>query len=419
MARLRDVPDVFRRVGTIGFGKRVWQQVGEDNVFTWGAALAYSWLFAVFPFMVFLLSLVPLIPDRVKPNIQDEVEQLTQKLPDDAASIINKQVETILKKPSAGGFLSFGLILTIWAASGGMQMTMSALDKAYDVEKGRPYIKQRSIAVVLTIVVATLLIAVLILLPIGTRVIDWLSSQGKLFGWLKIFLNVARWALALLAMIAVLAIVYYFGPSFKQKFHAITPGALFCIVVWLLLGAAFKLYLTKFGGAASYNKTYGAVAGAAILLLFFYIDALVLLVGAEINSEIDFAVLGLSAGGKPGEPPPEPLPSALEPEHQALAQELIERSGSARRVKHQSEPEPEQYAIQPSRVGGRGSPVSALMLAATGVSLLVTFLRLRRRTHQLDQHTLRHATQRLRRMNNRDGRATMQEFTQRLLARRP
>jgi membrane protein len=419
MARLRDVPDVFRRVGTVGFGKRVWQQVGEDNVFTWGAALAYSWLFAIFPFLVFLLSLVPLLPDRVKPNILEEVGQYTESLPPDAASILNTQVKNILDKPSAGGFLSFGLILTIWAASGGMQMTMSALDKAYDIEKGRPYIKQRSIAVGLTIVVATLLIAVLILLPVGTKVINWLIAQGKVFGWMKIFLNIARWALALLAMIAVLAIVYYFGPSFKQKFHAITPGAIFCIVVWLLLGAAFKLYLTKFGGAASYNKTYGAVAGAAILLLFFYIDAVVLLVGAEINSEIDFAVLGLSAGGKPGEPPPAPLPSADEPEHQALAQELVERSGAARRVMEQKQTKEHVDEAPLLSAPRRGSPVSALMLAATGVSLLVTLLRLRRRTHQLDQQTLRHASQRLRRMNNRDGRATMQEFTQHLLARRP
>ena len=100
--------------------------------------------------------------------------------------------------------------------------------------------------------------------------------------------RLANWALLL--MFAVLAMVYHFGPSFKQRFVPITPGALFCVAVWLLLGWLFKLYLVEFGGAQNYRSTYGAVAGAAILLLFFYIDALVLLIGAEINSEIDFAL---------------------------------------------------------------------------------------------------------------------------------
>jgi membrane protein len=200
-----------------------------------------------------------------------------------------KPVVSILEKQSAGWFFVFGLGLTLWAASGGMNMTMAAIDKAYDVEKGRPFWKQRLYAVVLTIVVATLVILVMILLPIGAGVLTWLIRKQAIFPWLYVLVNVARYALALLLLLAVLAIIYHFAPSFKQKFVAVTPGAVFCVAVWLLLGAAFRLYLTKLGGAANYNKTYGAVAGAAILLLFFYLDALVLLIGAEINSEIDFA----------------------------------------------------------------------------------------------------------------------------------
>src|SRR4051812_21265024 len=168
MARLTDVPSVLRRVGVLTFAKRVWQQVNEDGVFTWGAALAYSWMFAIFPFLVFLLSLVPLLPERVKPTIQQEVTQFAdESMAPDAAKILKDQVKNVLDKPSAGGFLSFGLVLTIWAASGGMAMTMSALDKAYDIEKSRPYVKQRLVAIALTVVVATLVIIVLLLMPIG------------------------------------------------------------------------------------------------------------------------------------------------------------------------------------------------------------------------------------------------------------
>ncbi len=192
------------------------------------------------------------------------------------------------------GLLSTGILVTIWAASGGMNMTMSALDRVYDVAKPRPFYKQRPVAVVMTIVVATLIVAVLILLPIGTVVTHFIRdhqiayvSQGMLLG-----LNIARYSAALVLMIAVLAIMYHFGPRVRQRFHAITPGAVFTITVWLALGFLFRLYVNKFG---KYDRTYGTVGGVAILLLFFYIDAVVLLVGAEINSEIDFG-LGIVRG---------------------------------------------------------------------------------------------------------------------------
>src|SRR5450432_1227035 len=293
MASMRDVSVVFRKVGFFTFVMRVWQQLGEDSVFTWGAALAYAWLFATFPFLVFLLTLVPLLPEKFKPDVKADVATVVNEtLPQDASTLVMKQVDGVLDHPSARGFLSFGLVLTIWAASGGMSMTMSALDKAYDVEKVRPYYRQRFIAIVLMIVCTVLLIMVMVLMPIGTGVLKWLIHRGKIFNSFYYLINVVRYFIALLLMFTLLAIIYYFGPSFKQKFQAVTPGAVFTIAVWLLLGAAFKLYLTKFGGAQNYDKMYGAVAGAAILLLFFYIDALTLLIGAEINSEIDFAITG-------------------------------------------------------------------------------------------------------------------------------
>jgi membrane protein len=306
MASMRDVPIALRKVGMLTFTKRVWQQLAEDSVFTWGAALAYSWLFATFPFLVFLLSLVPLLPERFKPDVRADVASVVNEtLPQDAASLVMKQVDNVLSKPSPGGFLSFGLLITIWAASGGMAMTMSALDKAYDVEKVRPYYKQRLIAIVLMVVCATLLIFVMVLMPVGTGVLRWLFSHGKILAPFYFLINIVRYLIALMLMFTLLAIIYYFGPSLKQKFQAITPGAIFTIAIWLLLGAAFKLYLTKLGGAANYDRTYGAVAGAAILLLFFYIDSLTLLIGAEINSEIDYAIHGIRGGMMPNRESPE------------------------------------------------------------------------------------------------------------------
>jgi membrane protein len=303
---MKEVPIVIRKVGFFRFSRRVWSQLGQDSVYTWGAAMAYSWLFATFPFLVFLLSLVPLIPDRFKPDVRHDIATVVNEtLPTDASSLVMKQVDSVLEKPSAGGFLSFGLILTVWAASGGMSMTMSALDKAYDMEKVRPYWKQRLLAIVLMIVCASLLILVMVLLPVGTGVLTWLVHRGQIFSWLYYLINVVRYVIALLLMFTILAILYYFGTCYKQKFHPITPGSVFTVAVWLLLGVIFKIYLTNFGGAANYNRMYGAVAGAAIMLLFFYIDSLTLLVGAEINSEIDFAMSGHHGDEPNSEPTPQ------------------------------------------------------------------------------------------------------------------
>ncbi|HVT89298.1 MAG TPA: YihY/virulence factor BrkB family protein [Tepidisphaeraceae bacterium] len=295
MARLRDVPVVLKRTGPLRLAKCVIRQIQDDDIMTWGAAMAYSWLFAIFPFLVFLLSLVPLLPDQFKPDVKRLDTLLADTMPDSIRQIVMTQVEHIVENPSPGGFLSFGLILTVWASSGGMAMTMSALDKAYDVEKVRPYYTRRLLAILLTAVAATLIIAVLILLPVGTQVLEWLNNHNFIplgFYWL---VNITRYVLALLLMFTVLAMIYNVGTSAKQSFSAFSPGAVFSVTIWLALGALFRLYLTKLGGAANYNKTYGTVAGAAILLLFFYLDALVMLIGAEINSEIDNALCSKQA----------------------------------------------------------------------------------------------------------------------------
>jgi membrane protein len=300
---------VVRKVGLIVFARRLWQQVVEDNVLVWASALAYSWLFAIFPFLIFLLALVPQLPRQWKSNLYEETGATLQKaLPETAYKTVwdgflDKRLKSYLDNPP-GGFLSLGLLLAIWGASGGMAMTMNALDRCYDIEKSKPYWKQRPIAIVLTIVCASLILAVVILLPVATVVRNTIVNHAqKIFPPqvartlasrpLLIFFDITRYAIALAFMFLALATLYHFGPSVRQRFRWITPGSLFCVIVWVVLGALFRFYVNKYG---RYDQTYGPVGGVVILLLFFYIDAVVLLIGAEINSEIDFISLGLSPG---------------------------------------------------------------------------------------------------------------------------
>jgi membrane protein len=293
MARLSDVPKVMRGVGPLEFAKRVWNEIVDDSLFVWASALAYAWLFAVFPFFIFLLTLLPYLPPEAKEHAEGPMRDAIAVLPAAAAKTVWENVQNVMHQPHTG-LLSTGILITIWAASGGMNMTMSALDRVYDVAKPQPFYRQRPIAVVLTIVVATLILAVLILLPVTTVITHFIRAHqiALLSRGMLIAIDVARYSLALVLMFAVLATIYHFGPRVKQRFRPITPGAVFTIAVWLLLGFLFRLYVNKFG---KYDQTYGTVGGVAILLLFFYIDAVVLLIGAEINSEIDFA-LGITRG---------------------------------------------------------------------------------------------------------------------------
>jgi membrane protein len=315
MARLRDIQPVLRSFGAWAFVKRVIQQVSEDNVLVWASALAYSWLFAIFPFLIFLLTLVPYLPAHMRDSADRTVEDFMTDMLGDASSTINDNLASVIHQPRRG-LLGIGLIVSVWAASSGMSMTMAALDQCYDIRKGRPYYRQRPMAIALTIVVAICILAVLVLLPIGYGVQRWLWHRGLMTTPLAIGFNIARYALAVMLMFAVLAVMYYFGPSIRQRFILITPGAAFSIIVWLLLDLLFRFYLTHF---ARYDQTYGTVGGAAILLLFFYIDAVVLLVGAEINSEIDFQTLGVPQGTRDFTGPP---PDEKNVESPALTQEL-------------------------------------------------------------------------------------------------
>ena len=318
MARLRDLPKAIRKVGFIPFMKRIWVQINEDNVFTWASALAYAWLFAIFPFLIFVLTLFPYLPERLRHSAERQIRHAVhESLPAKPAEQIAGEVERVLNEPKQG-VLSLGLLLALWGASGGMAMTMSALDRAYDVERGRPYFKQRATAIFLTISVATLILLVAIFIPIGTALTRLALKYADQYDWLRIVLNrpllvlweVTRYVLGTLFLVTAVGLLYHFGPSIKQRWRLLTPGAAFAMAGWFLLGVVFRQYVDH---STSYDKTYGAVGGVVIMLLCFYLDALILLIGAEINSEVDYIVLGIKPGTNDFRGEPESTPVAPAP----------------------------------------------------------------------------------------------------------
>jgi membrane protein len=363
MAQLRDIRPIIRDMGLIGFAKKVWAEIGDDNLYTWASALAYSWLFAVFPFFLVLLSLIPLLNYEWRLEAKQQINLAINQLPHEAKVTVSQYIEPRIdklmfseKRASITSLLSVGLLVTIWAASGGMAMTMAAMDRCYDVDRTRPFYKQRPLAVALTLTVATMILAVVVLIPVGTVATHYLTSSTERLlvatnlstpatpsespreaaatlpattqtagasvsaqiarrpGWFRFWIvlwQIGRYALALMLMFLVVALVYHFGPNVKQRFHVFTPGAVFTVAIWVLLGLALRIYIDRFG---KYGETYGAVGGVIILLFFFYLDALVLLVGAEINSEIDAAKR--AAAHVRQKPPPPAEVSETEPAKQ-------------------------------------------------------------------------------------------------------
>jgi membrane protein len=293
MARLRDFPRALRIAGPIRFTTSIWREIGEDNLYTLAAAVAYAWLFAVFPFLIFLLTLTAYVPEHKKIEATKYVhDALHRIMTDDAADTIESNVKAVLDQPKTG-LLSLGLAVTLYIASGGMAMTMSTLDAAYDVPSARPFYIQRPLALLLTVVLATLILIVFVLLPVGTAWTYWLEKNHVLPDASHLLLTVLRYVVSVLLLFLILALLYKFAPNVKQKFTFLSPGAVFTILVWFLLAWIFRFYINRF---SHYDKTYGALGGVAIVLLFFYVDALVLLIGAEINHEVEKTTASQKAG---------------------------------------------------------------------------------------------------------------------------
>ena len=259
--------------------RKTWREASEDNVTGRAAELAYYFLLALFPLLILLLSLISFIP-----SAQEVIFRwLSRLMPGGAMRVIDDWVETVFSTRS-GGLLSFSVVFTLWAASTGMVALMEALNSAYEVKEGRPFWKARLVALGLTAAVCLLVIGGAALITFGDQFATWLAN------WLGVgdqFENVwpfIRYLLGLCMLIVGLGAIYYFAPNARQRWKWITPGAIFAVVTFVVVSYLFSLYL-RF--APSYDVTYGSLGAVIVLMLWLYLMGLILLIGGEINSEVD------------------------------------------------------------------------------------------------------------------------------------
>jgi membrane protein len=274
--------------------RRVWAEVQEDDVLGRSAQLAYYFLLALFPALLFIVSLIGYFAGEDSEMRANLFKYLSAVLPGDAATLVDDTVRDVTQG-SGGGKLSFGILATLWAASNGMGAISESLNAAYDVKESRSWWKVRLAAVGLTLALAFLIVSALVLVLYGHDLAEWVAGSFGLGRAFELTWKVVQWPIVLVFVLLAFALIYYFAPDLRdQDWKWVTPGSLVALALWLLVSFGFKTYLNFFN---SYSATYGSLGAVIILMLWFYFTGAAILAGGEINSEIEHEMAKRGAPG--------------------------------------------------------------------------------------------------------------------------
>lgn len=283
------------RIGWKTLFVRTLRETIRDDADGMAAQLGYFFFLSLFPTLLFLIALASLFPLQ---DLTDEMVRLLQPFaPAEVITIIKEQMLAIGESRDKA-LLSLGLIGAIWTSSAAMVAVVSAMNRAYGIIDSRPWWKVRLLAIGLTVGLAFFILISLALVVIGPQLADWMA---KWFGLSHVFVwlwKTLQWPLVFLMVVTGIGLIYYFAPDAEQDWVWISPGAVLATTLWLLLSLGFRFYVVNIG---KYVASYGTIGGIIVLLLWFYLTGLVIVIGAELNAEIEHA----SPWGKdPGEKAP-------------------------------------------------------------------------------------------------------------------
>ncbi len=260
---------------------RVKDEIVSDHLSLIAAGVAFYALLALFPAITALMALAGLLVEPAQ--ITEQIENLTSLIPEDAATIILDQAVAVTgsEKTGLGWAFILGLALAIYSASKGMASLMEGLNVVYDEAEKRGFIKRTLWTLGLTLLLIVGLIGGLT----ATLALPVVISVFGLPAWLENLLSYGSWVLLAALTIAGLAVLYRYGPSRDDaKWKWLTPGTIIACALWLAASVGFSIYVSNFG---SYNETFGSMAGAIILLMWLWISAFIVLIGAEFNAEME------------------------------------------------------------------------------------------------------------------------------------
>jgi membrane protein len=264
--------------------RKTMREFSKDQCTDTAAALTYYGVLAVFPATIALVSLLGVFGQGR--STTDALLEIVQQVgPSSAVDTLKPTIEQLSSSQSAGVALIVGLVGALWSASGYVGAFSRAMNRVYGVGEGRPIWKLRPVTLLVTLIAIVLIAVAALLLVVTGPVSQAVGEQIGLGSTAVLAWDIAKWPVLLAIVVFVVAVLYYATPNVQQpKFRWISVGAVFAIAVWILASAAFGFYVATF---SSYNKTYGSLAGVVVFLLWLWITNLALLIGAELDAELE------------------------------------------------------------------------------------------------------------------------------------
>jgi membrane protein len=270
------------------FAGRLWTRINDHEIFGRAAQLSYYFLLAVFPLLLFLVTLLGYFAEAGSQLRHKLLTYLATVMPAAAVTLVHATLDEI-SQARGGGKLSLGILAALWAASNGMGAISSTLNAAYAVKEVRPWWKVRLIAICLTIMVTVFIMLALAIVFFGGQLGERIAGHFGFTAAFTIAWKVLQWPIAIFFMVTTFDLIYRFAPSVKRpQLKLWNAGATTAVVLWLLVSFGFKAYLHFFN---SYSVTYGSLGALIVLMLWFYFTGLAILIGGEINSELGAAGL--------------------------------------------------------------------------------------------------------------------------------
>lgn len=263
--------------------KRTVREVRNDNCLGLAAQLAFYFLLALFPALLFLVALIGYLP--VEDALSELLTALAAVAPNELILLLRAQLVE-LGNGSQAGLLALGILGAVWSSSAAMVAIIDALNRAYDVPEWRVWWKRRILAILLTVALAVFIIIALGLVVAGPAAVSHLAVWAGLESEVAVIWSFIRWPAILCCVVFVMNLVYHFAPNRRIRWAWITPGSCLATALWLICSFGFRWYVRRFG---DYAATYGAIGGAVVSMLWFYVSSLAILIGAELNGVIEDA----------------------------------------------------------------------------------------------------------------------------------
>jgi membrane protein len=274
-----------RGLGLSNLLKRTYKEAWKDHLDAFAGNLTYKGLFALFPFSVFLLSLLGLFG---VPELLDTLfNRASIVLPEGAGAFLEDQLLGLAASKAKGAFTAgaiVSLLFALWGVSGAFRSVIDAMNVMYGVKEARPTWKRFLLSVLLSLGTAALLLFALALIVFGPQLGTAFGDTVGLGSVFRLLWNVVQWPVLFCEVLLAFSLVYYFAPDVEQRFRWVSLGTIIAATLWIVFSVLFALYVNNFG---SYNATYGSLAGVAIFLFYIYWSALIMLIGAQMNQVIE------------------------------------------------------------------------------------------------------------------------------------